>query len=268
MTTTPPHPQTRTVLRPGHWLLIVLAGLLLAGAIFVIVRRDGVNDPRAASSASPPASATSAAARPDCVPRITGAGLTPRLPGTYGFTYTAACDQVVRELGFRVTALDAEGAPLAGASPDVVSGGVLFPGRTLAVAGEIPIHGKTPSKVRVQVVHYIVESPEAYTAWARDLQVVDLVRGKPDELGTFTITGNLRAESETLPLCVTEYVLLLRDRAGRILYAQQQPPTTSRTPSFDVAPTEDMDFSRTQIFAAQTPRTQQPPRAGMTCDGR
>ncbi|GIE84608.1 hypothetical protein [Actinoplanes regularis] len=271
MTTTPSHPPARTGLRPGHWLLIALVGLLLAGAVFVIARRDSAHDPQATSSTPTPTTAPatdSAAIRPDCVPQITATGLTPRLPGTYGFTYTAACDQVVRELGFQVTALDAKGAVLAGSSPDVVSGGVLFPGHTLAAAGEVPVHGKTPAKIRVEVVHYLVESPDAYTAWARDLQVVDLVRGKPDELGTFTITGSLHAESETLPLCVAGYVLLLRDKAGEILYAQQQLATITRTPTFDVAPTDDMDFAHTQIFALQTPRTEQPPRAGVTCDGR
>src|SRR4051794_7939648 len=96
-------------LEPGHWLLIGVAVLLVAGGIAVVVRRGNADPPQAEPTDVPSAaSSVSATPRSACTPQITSTWADGPL-FAYGFVYRSKCDQVVRNLRFRVAALDKAG---------------------------------------------------------------------------------------------------------------------------------------------------------------
>ncbi|MEU4218178.1 hypothetical protein [Actinoplanes sp. NPDC026623] len=255
-------------LQPGHWLLIGIVALLVAVAAAIVVRRgDGsptVAEPTGTPSAAPTSSATP---RPDCSPQITSTWAD-SAKAKYGFVYRSQCDQVVRELRFRVTTVDPDGNEIAGAD-DIASGGVLFPGGELAAAGDLQVkQDQKIGSLKVQVIGFGVYPPENFSAWART-EVVNLTRTKPATLGTFEVGGTVQAEPSSAPVCVAEFVLIMRDKADKIIYADAD-LTIGQTllkPSFPVGPLPSVDFARTKIYAPQTPRTEQPPSPGVPCNG-
>jgi hypothetical protein len=247
-------------LRAAHWLLLGIVVLLVAGGVAVVIGR-GDTDPVVTKPSE------SAAPRPDCAPEIVSTWAD-AARGRYGFVYRSRCDQVVRELRFRVKVLDPAGAEVL-SGEETATGGVLFPGGELAAAGELHIGREQKiGTFQVQVVNFGVYPPRDFSGWAQT-RVTGLTRAKPDKLGTFDLTGVLEAEPPSAPICVAEFVLIARDRTGKILYAWAD-PTIGRTllrPVFEVGPLRGLDLARTTIYAPQTPRTEQPPRAGMSCNG-
>lgn len=253
-------------LNPGHWLLIGIVVLLVAAAVTIVVRR-GDADPTVAEPTPSAAPSSSAAPRPDCSPEIT-ATWADAAKFKYGFVYRSRCDQVVRELRFRVAAVDPSGQGVSG-SEETASGGVLFPGSELAAAGELhlPPDQKIGS-LKVQVIDFGVYPPEDFSAWAHT-DVVDVTRGKPDELGRYDVKGTVTANPPSAQVCVAEFVLVMRDKTDKLIYADAD-LTVGQTllkPEFSVGPLPGLDFSKTKIYAPQTPRTEQPPSTGVSCNG-
>ncbi|GAB2617952.1 hypothetical protein Aab01nite_31510 [Paractinoplanes abujensis] len=253
-------------LRAGHWLLIGLVVALVAAGITVVVTRGG-GDPTVAEPTSSPSASVSVPPRPDCAPDITGT-YADASRARFGFVYRSRCDQVVRELRFRVTVRDASGNEAATVE-QTASGGVLFPGAELATAGELRADTNMKiGSVTVAVVNYSVFPPEDFSAWART-EVTGLTRGKPDSYGQFDVTGEVEARPPSAPVCVAEFVLIMRDRNDKIVFAAADPVLGGGVlrPEFPVSKVPALDFARTKIYAPQTPRTEQPPRAGMACNG-
>ncbi|MEV4639207.1 hypothetical protein AB0J80_17815 [Actinoplanes sp. NPDC049548] len=253
-------------LKPGHWLLIGIVVLLIAAAVTIIVRR-GDADPTVAGPTPSAVSSASATPRPDCSPEIT-ATWADAAKFKYGFVYRSRCDQVVRELRFRVAALDPSGQGVAG-SEETATGGVLFPDSELAVAGAL--HLRRDQKVgslKVQVISFGVYPPEDFSAWAHT-EVVDPTRGEPDELGRYDVTGTVTAEPSSAQVCVAEFVLVMRDRTDKVIYADSDliVGQTLLKPKFSVGPLPGLDFAKTKIYAPQTPRTVRPPSSGVSCNG-
>ncbi|WP_433361092.1 hypothetical protein ACQPZX_27870 [Actinoplanes sp. CA-142083] len=255
-------------LQSGHWLLIGLAVLVVAGGITVILRR-GDADPTVAGPSGTPSAAPSASAtpRPDCAPQITSTWADGRL-FSYGMVYRSKCDQVVRKLRFRVAAVNKAGDEVS-TDDTIAFGGVLFPGAELAVAGPLQLpKGAQVSGLKAQVIDYTVQPAPDFSGWARP-EVVDLARGKPGAQGMSTVTGTVKVEPPSTPICVSDFVLIMRDKADKIVYADVD-PTVGQTlvkPEFQVPPVPAADFARTKIYAPQTPRTQKAPAAGVPCDG-
>jgi hypothetical protein len=265
--------SARPGLKPGRWLLIAVVALLVAVAIVIEVRRDDPN-PSGAQPANSPTPATSSSSpaieRRDCVPKISEPGVADPTKATqYGFVYASNCDQVVRELRFQVTAFDAGGKELVQAPEGSATGGVLFPGEELAVAGELdPPVGTRIASVKVEVTHLITQPPSDFSAWGH-ATVDGLTRGTPGPLGNYEITGALRGEPASAPLCVHEYVLIAHDSSGKVVYARALSPSTAGNPvTFPVPAPKGLDLTQTTIYAPQLPGTQTPPTAGLTCDGR
>ena len=253
-------------LQVGHWLLIGLVVALVAAGIAVVVTR-GDADPIVAGPTGAPVVSASSAPRPDCAPEITATWANAD-KAKFGFVYRSRCDQVVRELRFRVTVLDAAGEQ----TPDgeeTAYGGVLFPGEELAAAGGLHVsQDQKISSLRIQVTGFRADPPGTFSAWAQ-AEVTDLTRGKPDALGRFDVGGAVVAQPSSAQVCVAEFVLVMRDESDKIVYAEVG-PTTGQTllrPEFSVGALPSLDFARTKIYAPQTPRTEQPPRAGMPCNG-
>jgi hypothetical protein len=258
----------RPRLQPGHWLLIGIVVLLVAAGVAVVVLRgDGsptVIGPTGTPSAAPSVSATP---RPDCSPEITGTWAD-AATAKYGFVYRSRCDQVVRELRFRVTVVDPAGEQ-APDGEETAFGGVLFPGGELAAAGGLHVgRNQKIGSLKVQVINFGVYPPENFSGWAQT-DVVDLTRGKPGTFGVYDVGGTVRAEPSPAPVCVAEFVLIMRDKADKIIYADVDPTSgeTLLKPSFPVGPLPGLDFARTKIYAPQTPRTVQPPSPGVSCNG-
>jgi hypothetical protein len=233
--------------QPAHWLPIGIVAILVAAAVAVVVRRgdaDPVVAPPSTWSATPTVSATP---RPDCAPQITASWGDGKL-FAYGFVYRSRCDQVVRKLRFRVAAVNRAGDELT--TKDAVAfGGVLFPGAELAAAGDLPVpNGAEVSGLKVQVIDFTVQPPAEFSGWVRP-EVVDPVRGTPDRRGGFTVTGTVRPPT---PACVSEFVLIMRDKADRIIYAGQDLTNgQDLRPEFTVVPLPGLDFARTKIYASQ-----------------
>ena len=255
-------------LRAGHWLLIgIVFVLVAAGAVVVLSRGDA--DPTVADPTTAPAAtvSTSATPRAECSPEIT-ATWADAVKAKFGFTYRSRCDQVVRELRFLVTAMDPAGDE-APQGEETAYGGVLFPGAELAAAGGLHVgRDQKISALRVQVVSFATYPPADFSAWAQT-EVTGLTKGKPDAYGRFDVAGTVEAKPSAAPVCVSEFVLLMRNSANKIIYADAV-PTTGQTllkPEFSVGALPGLDFGRTTIYAPQTPRTEQPPRAGTACNG-
>nr|WP_296067834.1 hypothetical protein [uncultured Actinoplanes sp.] len=256
-------------LQAGHWLLIGIVVLLIAVGVAIVVRRGDADPVVSGPTQAPsPAAAASPAPRPDCSPQITGTWVD-AAKAKYGFVYRSRCDQVVRRLQFRVAALGPDGDEVSTAD-DIASGGVLFPGGELATAGDLQVaEDQKLSGLKVQVIDFAAYAPRDFSGWAKP-EAVDLHRGRPDSLGAFEITADVRAEPPAAPVCVNEIVLVLRDAAGKIVYADADPAVgvTRLKPSFQVPPIAGLDFTRTEIYLPQTPRTERPPTDGVSCDGR
>ncbi|MEU8236404.1 hypothetical protein AB0C12_43005 [Actinoplanes sp. NPDC048967] len=253
-------------LQAGHWLLIGIAVVLVAAGIAVVVARGNAN-PVVAGPTGTAAASASATPRPDCSPEIT-ATWADADKAKFGFVYRSRCDQVVRELRFRVTVL----GPAGEEAPDgeeTAYGGVLFPGGELAAAGGLHVSKEQKiGSLRVEVINFGAYPPGDFSAWAQT-QVTELTRGKPDAFGRFDVGGTVEAQPASARVCVAEFVLVMRDKADQVIYADVD-PTTGQTllkPEFSVGALPDLDFARTKIYAPQTPRTEQPPRAGMSCNG-
>ncbi|MEU4219693.1 hypothetical protein [Actinoplanes sp. NPDC026623] len=254
-------------LQAGHWLLIGIVVVLVAAGIAVVLTRGDAADPVVTGPTGTPAVNASARPRADCSPEIT-ATWADADKAKFGFVYRSRCDQVVRELRFRVTVLDPAGKQ-APDGEETAYGGVLFPGGELAAAGGL--HVSKDQKIgglRVQVINFGVYPPGDFSAWAK-VEVTDLTRGRPDGFGRFDVGGTVVAQPPSAPVCVAEFVLVMRDEADKVIYADVDPATgqTLLKPEFSVGALPGLDFTRTRIYAPQTPRTEQPPRAGMPCNG-
>jgi hypothetical protein len=254
-------------LRPGHWVLIGIAVPLVVGGIAVVVGRGDADSVAHLTGTPATTSSASAAPRPECAPKITATWADAR-KAKYGFVYRSRCDQVVRELRFRVTVMDPAGEE-APDGEETAYGGVLFPGGELAAAGGLRVSsGQKIGGLRVQVINFGVYPLSDFSAWARTV-VTGLTRGKPDPFGRFDVGGTVEAQPPTAQVCVNEFVLVMRNDADKVIYADVD-PTTGQTllkPEFSVGALAGLDFARTKIYAPQTPRTEQPPRAGTSCNG-
>ncbi|HEV8570910.1 MAG TPA: hypothetical protein VGQ92_28120 [Actinoplanes sp.] len=255
-------------LQPGHWLLIGIVVLLVAAGVAIVVRRgDGsptVTEPTGTPSTAP---STSATPRPDCSPEITSTWAD-ATTAKYGFVYRSQCDQVVRELRFRVTAVDPAGEEIP-AEQEIAYGGVLFPGSELAAAGGLHVaRDQKIGSLEVQVINFGAYPPENFSGWAQT-EVVDLTRSKPGTLGMYDVSGTIQAKPSSVPVCISQFVLIMRDNNDKIVYADVDPTSgeTLLKPSFPVSSLPGIDFGRTKIYAPQTPRTEQAPSPGMPCNG-
>ena len=259
----------RRRLQPGRWLLIGSVVLLVAATVTIVVRR-GDADPAGAGptpSAAPSTSvSTSVTPRPDCSPEITQTW-TDDWWLMYGFVYRSRCDQVLSELKFRATLLDPSGNQVP-EGEDIVWGGQLFPGTELAAASgflQVDRRRHKIGSLRVQVTEFATSPPANYTAWART-DVVNLTR-KPGR-GGYDLTGTLRAQPETVPACVYRFVLIMRDKAGKIVFARSgsKPEFWVHTGLDGDAPGADLAHST--IYAPQRALTDRPPRPDVSCYGR
>ena len=243
-------------LRPVHRVLAGLVALLVVAGIVIAVSRGG-DDPAAGPTAPP--SGSGRVTRPACEPQVTARGVS---GGNYTFVYSSRCDQVVGQILFRVTARGSEGLILADIPEVTTNGGVLFPGQELAATGRFKVpKGLRVTTINVQVLGSVPAAPETYSGWAQRAEVVDLARSEPDRRDTFEVTGTVRAEPASVPVCVARFVLVLRDRSDKIIYG-----TAGSRPSFTVPPLKNLDFARARIYAPQAPRSTTAVRPGAACD--
>lgn len=243
-------------LRPVHWVLAGLVVLVVVAGIVFAVSRGG--DDRAAGPTAW-VSGSGGAAPPDCVPQASARGV---FGSRFAFVYSSRCDRVVGQVRFRVTARGSEGLTLSDVPPVTTNGGVLFPGQELAATGRFKVpKGLRVTNISVQVLGSVPAGPEAYSGWAQRVDVADLTRGEPDRQGAIEVTGTVRAEPASVPLCVAGFVLIVRDRFDKIIYG-----TAGSEPSFAVPPLKNLDLTRARIYAPQTPRGAAAPKPGTACD--
>lgn len=244
--------------RAGRWLLIGIAVVLAAGVAVTVGRGD--DGPVVAGPTSTPTASVSP--RPDCAPEITSTWLD-TADTKYGFVYRGQCDQAVQDLRFLVTVRDQSGADLSG--KDTIVGGVLFPDGELAAAGYL--QGSKREKngsLHVKVTNFTAYPPEDFSGWAQ-IEVTGLSQA-PDRFDRSVVTGTVEAKPSSRPICVHEFVLIMKDKTDTIIYAHTSQTQTLR-PQFSVSPLSGLDFARTKIYAPQTPWTAGPPRDGMSCTG-
>ncbi|MFF5294377.1 hypothetical protein [Paractinoplanes globisporus] len=243
-------------LQAGHWLLIGFAVLLVAGGVAVVVRRGNAGPLFTPPSAAAPSASPSVSHTPpaSCAPQITSTWADARL-FRYGFVYRNRCDEVVLGLRFRVAAVDKTGDEVTD-EDSIAAGGVLFPGKELAVAGELRLPPGAPvAALKIQVIDYATQPRADFSRWAW-ASVTSSVRGQ-------TVTGQVHAEPPSAPLCLAGFTLIIRNKGSRIVYAATQP----RTPTFVIPALPTADLAHTVIYAPQVPPTGQAPGAGKTCDG-
>jgi hypothetical protein len=250
--------RARRVGAQALFLIVVVVVLVVAG-LATLLGRGG----EPAAQVQPVASASvepSVQQRPECAPEVveSGAGAA----STFGFVYRSACDQVVRALVFKVTGLDAAGAAVAEAP---IAGGVLFPGETLAAAGDFG--DAAVAAIGVEVTGFGAFPAADFSGWTH-ASVASVTRAAPGAGGTSAWTGTLRTKPAGVPACVDRFVLIIRDKSRKIVYAAARTTlgASTVTPSFEVPPVP-ADVAKSAIYAPQAPRTVEAPAPGVSCDG-
>lgn len=234
-------------LAPGHWLLIGIVVLLVAGLAFVVVRGDG-DQGKPQTEASRTTSASSSSTAPACLPRVTDIGYSIRYGGyNFGLVVHNPCKQVVGASSIRVTPLGTNGKPLSDSQAVAdLEVPVLLPGQDLSLGDELFVGSATVSKLQATVDHAANFATTDFASWPRDVRVTDIKHFGPDAAGRTAISGTV-AVPETVSLCHPEYYLMLRNKAHQIIYGAH---ATLNSPSFTEKLPGGVDWSTAQISVA------------------
>ncbi|MEU8662594.1 hypothetical protein [Actinoplanes philippinensis] len=225
------------------------AALLLTGGLAACTSRGAEeNQPPAASASPQPATSLPAS----CLPTVTEIGFTAdEREVRYGVATRNACPYALVNAAVTVRVLGADGRRLAGEDIDLPDLTVLLPGQELAGAGYFQLD----DAVRVGTVEAVFTAgepapAEAFAAWPREVRVADLTVSTPDSHGRSAVTGRIVTEPAGAALCSPAASLILRDRAGKIVYGRPALIRGDRV-SIDLAVPETADPARTEIAVAQ-----------------
>jgi hypothetical protein len=226
-------------------LVLVLAGVPACSG--------GTNQ---AAPASPPSGATSStSAAPSCAPTVTGAGYLNRGHGIvfYGLLINNPCDQASVANVFRVRLVDAAGTELTKEDED--NGAplpVILPHQQLATTATITTTTNLANAtgIKAEVTHNELVSPSLFAKWPKTVTVQNVTVGTPDQGGTADLTFDVLTAPSGARLCKPKAEVLIRDKAGKILYGFSHDASLSTVKMTVVLP-PGADKSQTMISIVQ-----------------
>jgi hypothetical protein len=235
----------RRRLQPGHWLLIGLVVLLVAGlAAVMVLRRDQDPHDRADGVTTPPSASSPVA--PACVPTVTESGHSDR-EGlvNFGIVVTSGCAQATVGSRLDVVAIGRDGAELTG---DQARAGVflpaLLPGQRVGLGGVLLVDvDATVKSLRVRISDTENVPVSVFSSWPA-VKVTGLRHRGPDSSGHTQVTGTLVTDPSTAKPCNPRYFLLLRNSTGTLIYGAE---TSKSGPSFDERLPSGVDWSTAEI---------------------
>jgi hypothetical protein len=134
----------RSRLKPGHWVLIGIVVLLIAGMAFVVVSRDRDRKPAAGPAPTPSAAASSG---PGCSPAVAEIGYSRTTTGRvdFGLIARSDCPSAAVNNIVAVSAIGADGKPIANAPGTALQPRlpVILPGQRLGLAGTLLVDRTT-----------------------------------------------------------------------------------------------------------------------------
>ena len=223
--------------------LVLVAAVALAGC-------DTAHPPPAASS---PSSASSASG-PTCSPAVAESGFTDRNGYIwYGLVVTNPCDQAAVNNRIRVVARDASGHALSTDADDTGANlPVILPGQRLGVAALIHLaHDPgTVASLGVDIMSHEVAPVTLFAGWPKSVTAEDVSYGVPDAADATTMTFHLRTDPPNTPLCHPVAQVIVRDRAGNIIYGAAQHVDASIV-TVDILLAAGADRSKTEVYVAQ-----------------
>jgi hypothetical protein len=230
----------RARLRPGHWLLLAIVVLLVAGGVFAVLRRD-----RSQAGSEPKPAPSSSAPGPVCVPKVTETGFSDRNGAlAFGLIVSNDCPQAAVASVIDVTAVGKNGDELTtDYASTSISLPVLLPGRRVGLGGTVIVEEPATSlRTRVSQTQNI--SADAFAAWPRTVRVAGIKHTGPDSSGRTEVTGTVVTDPASATLCNPEFFLVLRNKAGKIVFGAS---TTKSGPAFDERLPSGVDWSTAEI---------------------
>jgi hypothetical protein len=239
----------RSGLKPGHWVLIAMAVLLVAGLAYAVVRPDLGREPEAGPSPTPTAATTSA---PACLPTVAEIGYTrTRSRIDFGLIARSDCPSAAVNSLVDVTALDADGKSVSNDpyARDLLNLPVILPGQRLGLAGTLLVDPATKvSRLTATVSGSQALPVSEFSTWARSATVTDLKHTGPDASGFTTVTGTLVTDPPNAKLCNPDFTLILRDKDNNIIYGMT---TTKNGPTFEERFPAATDYTRGEAYVVQ-----------------
>lgn len=178
---------------------------------------------QASSTAAPTGAASSTSAAPSCAPTVTSAGYLNRGHGIvfYGLLVDNPCDQASVANVFRVVLVDAAGTGLTGEDDD--NGAplpVILPHQQLATTATITTTTNLDKAtgIKAEVTHNDLVSPSLFAQWPKTVTVQNIAFGTPDQAGNSDLTFDVVTAPSSARLCKPKAEVLIRDKAGKILY--------------------------------------------------
>jgi hypothetical protein len=210
----------------------------------------GSRNGRAAAS---PSSASPSSGQ-SCAPRITDSGFTNDSGYIwYGLIVQNPCKQASVNNKITVVATDASGQPIS--TEEENSGAnlpVILPGQRLGLAALITVSHDADkvAALSVHLTHRELAPAGAFAAWPKTVKAQDISFTKPDAAGSATMTFSLATEPPHAPLCNPVAQIILRDRAGRIVYGRSK-NVNGPFISVDVTLPPSADVSKAEVYVAQ-----------------
>jgi hypothetical protein len=227
-------------------LLVVLAGV---GAC-----SDGNN--RADPTTTPSRAVSSTSAGPSCTPTVTSSGYLNRGNGIvfYGLLVDNPCDQASITNVFRVVLVDATGTELTTKDEDNGSTlPVILPHQQLATSATITTTTNLDKAtgIKAEVTHNDLVPPSLFANWPKTVTVRNVAFGTSDQAGTTDLTFDIVTAPSTARLCNPVAEVLIRDKAGKILYGYSSHVVNPPSVRMTVVLPPGADKSLTVISIAQ-----------------
>jgi hypothetical protein len=203
----------RSRLKPGHWVLIGIVVLLIAG----VASRDRDRKPTAGPTPTPSAAASSG---PGCSPTVTEIGYSRTNTGRvdFGLIARSDCPSAAVNNIVTVSAIGADGKPIANAPGTALQPRlpVILPGQRLGLAGTLLVDRATKVSRLTATISDSQALPVAdFSTWAKTVTVTDLEHTQSDASRLSTVTGTVVSDPASVNLCNPDYNLILRSRETR-----------------------------------------------------
>lgn len=240
----------RPGLKPGHWVLIGIVVLVIAGVAFVVGSRDGEAKPTAGPTPSP---APASSSGPSCTPTVAELGYSRTSTGRIDFGLIARSDCPFAAVNniVRVSAIGADGRPIANAPGTTLQPQlpVILPGQRLGLAGTLLVDGTTQiSRLTATISDSQALPVTDFATWAKTVSVTDLRHTVPDASGLSTVTGTVVSDPARTDLCNPDFNLILRDKDNKIIYGMT---TTKSEPTFEGRFPDTADYRKAEAYVVQ-----------------
>ncbi|GAA1604654.1 hypothetical protein [Actinoplanes couchii] len=231
------------------WLVLVVTGVGLTGLLVV---RTYLERPEAPPIIVTTPTPTVSSLPDDCLPEVTEVGFTVEERDVrYGIHTRNDCPYALVNATVKVEVLDGKGRPVAGRDQYLPDLTVLLPGQQAEAGGYFYLDKEGPvGRVEASFTSGTPAPAEVFAGWPREVRVEDLTVSAPDDRGRSEVTGLMVTEPAGATPCSPAASLILRNRAGKIIYGRQVFIKADRV-NIDLVVPETADPARTTVFVSQ-----------------